>query len=429
MLEDNQYLKPLPTGKNKVCQGLLIIVTLWLAIGLFSGTEIAEAAICNPPASWKITVHQQANGTITPAGDGMGELCVNNNADQTFTITPDPGYEVESVVTDEGAQPVAGSYTFINVTMSHWITATFKKTNYNLTTSQVGNGTVTANTTYVYDDGLAVGAFPDAGWEFVNWTGAGAGNLVNSNAASTTIINPTYGDTQITANFQKIIYILTISVATGNGSVSPASGTTYVYDEALVVSATPDSGWEFVDWSGESAKLQNPTASTTNIINPMDADTNVQANFTTVDYQITATAGVGGSIAPSGVISPVNVLSPDQVFTITADPGYAIADVLVNGFSVGPVSSYTFTTGSITSDQTIDASFVVVDYQITATAGVGGSIAPSGIISPVNVLSPDRLCHWRCLGQWRLGRRSGILYFCHRQHYLGSDHRCQLCGG
>jgi hypothetical protein len=273
MLEDNQYLKPLPTGKNKVCQGLLIIVTLWLAIGLFSGTEIAEAAICNPPASWKITVHQQANGTITPAGDGMGELCVNNNADQTFTITPDPGYEVESVVTDEGAQPVAGSYTFINVTMSHWITATFKKTNYNLTTSQVGNGTVTANTTYVYDDGLAVGAFPDAGWEFVNWTGAGAGNLVNSNAASTTIINPTYGDTQITANFQKIIYILTISVATGNGSVSPASGTTYVYDEALVVSATPDSGWEFVDWSGESAKLQNPTASTTNIINPMDADT------------------------------------------------------------------------------------------------------------------------------------------------------------
>jgi hypothetical protein len=189
----NKNLKRLPTGGNKACKGLLLIAILWLAIGCLSSAEVAEAAFCMPPASWKITIFQQPNGTITPAGDGSGELCVPNNGNQPFTMTPDPGYEVESIATDEGPQPVAGSYTFVGVTMSHWITATFKKTNYNLTTSQVGNGTVTADTTYVYDDALAVDATPDAGWQFVNWTGAGAGNLDDASAASTTIKDPTYG--------------------------------------------------------------------------------------------------------------------------------------------------------------------------------------------------------------------------------------------
>ncbi len=74
------------------------------------------------------------------------------------------------------------------------VTANFQKITYNLDTSTVGNGTVTADTTYVYDDDLAVVATPDAGggWEFVNWTGTGATNLEDANLASTYIINPTY---------------------------------------------------------------------------------------------------------------------------------------------------------------------------------------------------------------------------------------------
>ncbi len=40
--------------------------------------------------------------------------------------------------------------------------ATFERITYNLTTTKAGNGTVTADTTYEYDFGLAVVAAPEA---------------------------------------------------------------------------------------------------------------------------------------------------------------------------------------------------------------------------------------------------------------------------
>ena len=71
--------------------------------------------------------------------------------------------------------------------------------------------------------------------------------------------------------------------------------------------------------------------------------------------KITATAGEGGIITPSGRIYVTE--GEDQTFTITPITGFAIADVLVDGFSVGTVSSYTFT--KVTGTHTIDASFKV----------------------------------------------------------------------
>ena len=50
-----------------------------------------------------------------------------------------------------------------------------------------------------------------------------------------------------------------------------------------------------------------------------------------------------------------------------AGPGYHIADVLVDGGSVGAVSGYTFT--NVTADHTIAASFALRSYTITASAG------------------------------------------------------------
>jgi hypothetical protein len=70
-------------------------------------------------------------------------------------------------------------------------------------------------------------------------------------------------------------------------------------------------------------------------------------------YTITASAGPHGSINPSGDVI-VNQGS-DKSFTITPDTGYSIADVLVDGSSVGAVSSYTFT--NVTEDHTISATF------------------------------------------------------------------------
>ena len=72
------------------------------------------------------------------------------------------------------------------------------------------------------------------------------------------------------------------------------------------------------------------------------------------DYVIKASAGTGGSISPSGNVSVRK--GADQTFTIKPDKGYAVADVKVDGKSVGAVRSYTFK--NIEQSHTIEVSFV-----------------------------------------------------------------------
>ena len=71
-------------------------------------------------------------------------------------------------------------------------------------------------------------------------------------------------------------------------------------------------------------------------------------------HTIKATAGTNGSISPSGWTSVRD--GRDQTFTITPDKGYAVANVLVDGKSVGAVKSYTFK--NVTKDHTIEAIFM-----------------------------------------------------------------------
>ena len=83
------------------------------------------------------------------------------------------------------------------------------------------------------------------------------------------------------------------------------------------------------------------------------------------NYTIKATAGAGGSISPSGNVSVCE--GGDQTFTITPDKGYAVANVKIDGKSIGAVKSYTFE--NVSSPHTIEAIFV----KGTASASTGDS--------------------------------------------------------
>jgi len=71
---------------------------------------------------------------------------------------------------------------------------------------------------------------------------------------------------------------------------------------------------------------------------------------------IVASAGTGGTISPSGNVNVAN--GANQMFTITPDACYSIADVLVDGVPVGAVPSYTFF--NVTTGHTISASFTAI---------------------------------------------------------------------
>ena len=83
------------------------------------------------------------------------------------------------------------------------------------------------------------------------------------------------------------------------------------------------------------------------------------------NYTIKATGGAGGSISPSGDVSVRE--GEDQTFTITTDEGYAVADVKIDGKSIGAVNSYAFE--NVRRTHTIEVIFV----KDTASASTGDS--------------------------------------------------------
>ena len=96
-------------------------------------------------------------------------------------------------------------------------------------------------------------------------------------------------------------------------------------------------------------------------------------------YSLTATAGAGGGISPSGTSRLLQRMP--ALYTITPKPGYYIQDVKVDGVSVGSVPHYTF--DPVYANHTIEASFApnAPGYTITTSANDGGSIMPSGAVS------------------------------------------------
>ena len=113
-----------------------------------------------------------------------------------------------------------------------------------------------------------------------------------------------------------------------------------------------------------------------------------------------------GSISPTGAVAVVQ--GYNKTFTITANPGYIVSNVLVDGVSVGLVTSYTFP--NVSANHSIAASFVALPPQtITASAGTNGTISPSGTISVAAgasqtfVMTPHlRLCGFQRGGGWRV---------------------------
>ncbi|MDX6443283.1 MAG: hypothetical protein QOH71_357 [Blastocatellia bacterium] len=129
--------------------------------------------------------------------------------------------------------------------------------------------------------------------------------------------------------------------------------------------------------SGSSATLSgSPTMSGTYNFTIKATDTAgcfASQDYTIIvtTYTIAASAAANGSINPTG--SVIVNSGANQSFTITANATYHVADVLVDGVSVGAVSNHTFT--NVTANHTIAASFAIDTYKLTYTAGANGTIS------------------------------------------------------
>lgn len=170
-------------------------------------------------------------------------------------------------------------------------------------------------------------------------------------------------------------FTITASAGAG-GSITPSGSVSVAQGANQSFTITASSGYSVKDVVVDGV---SKGAINTFTFSNVTANHTIAASFksNTVTYAITSSAGTGGTISPLGTMN-VNSGS-NQTYTISPASGYAVNSVLVDGTSVGAVTTYTFT--NVTANHTISVSFKttpVVQYTITASAGAGGAISPSG---------------------------------------------------
>ncbi|MGC6456200.1 MAG: InlB B-repeat-containing protein [Coraliomargaritaceae bacterium] len=228
----------------------------------------------------------------------------------------------------------------------------------------ISGGTITINSgAGVYDgqiEGKGFNFLPGSTGEIV-WGDAGvipatieplrdAGNFMvdGTNAIASDLIISTRGGKTV-ASLANVAKQVTVT-AGDNGSISGASSVAYNGTETYTI--TPDSGYAVADVLVDGASVG---AVQTYTLSSVVQNRSISAVFveTGASYTVTASAGANGSISPAGASSAD--YGDSLTYTITPDAGYNILDVVVNGSSVGAVSSYEF--ASITEDSSISATF------------------------------------------------------------------------
>jgi len=337
------------------------------AVGSHSFTNVTAAhsiAAYFSVTTHTITASASAGGSISPSGS----VVVNEGTDTTFTLTPNTGYHIDSVVVDGSNAGTSPTQSFTNVTGDHTIAAYFSIDVFSITASASAGGSVspsgTTNVNYGSDQSYTV--TPNTGYhtDSVVVDGVNLG-IVGGHDFTNVTANHT-----IAAYFSIDVFSITASASAG-GSVSPSGTTNVNYGSDQSYTVTPNTGYHTDSVVVDGVNL--------GVVNGHDF-TSVTANHTIAAYFSIDQFGITASAGPNGSVTPAGVTTVDydgsQAYTITPDLGYFVADVFVDSVSVGATSLYTF--NNVTADHTINAVFAITQFTINASASAGGSITPSG---------------------------------------------------
>ena len=309
------------------------------------------------------------NVTASPADKGSvtkspNKASYNYNETVTLTATPASGWVFAGWSGDLTGTTNPATVT---VTKNMNITATFSQS-FTVTTSAnpADGGTVTLDPpgpTYPPGTQIQVTATPANGFSFTNWSG----DLSGTNPSTFVTVN---GNMNIVANFSSAQFTFNATSA-GNGSVDwTPKKALYGSGDVVTVTATPDSGFYFIGWTGDLTSSLNPLDVTIN------GNTSITANFAPlVCYTLTtAAAPVDGGTVDVDV--PPNCEGGrylvGTLVTLTATPNAQKRFVGWSGSITGTVSPVQV---SINNDMTVVASFEDDVYPLNTTVIGSGSIA------------------------------------------------------
>jgi len=186
-----------------------------------------------------------------------------------------------------------------------------------------------------------------------------------------TILSGTKAEIEFTT---PTLYSITSS-AGSNGTISPEGTNSYVENTCALFTFTPQQNYKVDKIFVNSTEVG--TEITNYVIQNINSNYTINVTFKEKPkYKINATAGANGSISPDGENEYFEDDTPK--YTFTANSGYKIDEVLVDGAPV-TISNNSYTFPALKSPHDIHVKFKAIPkYKITASAGANGAISPNG---------------------------------------------------
>jgi hypothetical protein len=245
--------------------------------GIFSGTPTAagaftftveakdlftDAVLASKAYTVTIPEAVAVKSTITTSaspvagGSTAGDGTFDNGTPVTVVATHNPDYAFVNW-TENGVEVSASAVYPFTVNADRSLVANFVRITYTVTTSAspVAGGTTSGGGTVNSGDSVTVQASANAGYNFVNWTEGGA--VVSSSASYTFTVD---ANRLLVANFTPTYTISTSASPVAGGTTS--GGGTVNNGDSVTVQASPNAGYNFVNWTEGGAVVSSSASYT-----------------------------------------------------------------------------------------------------------------------------------------------------------------------
>ena len=319
--------------------------------------------------TYTVSVTSTGNGTVDPAGD----TTLNCGDNITFTFTPEEGYEVVSVTVNGQSVGAQASYTVSDIHNDYTIDVVFDQITYTLTSTAFGHGTIDpmGDSVVAYGETMVYTLTPEDCYTVSELLVNGVSYLNNAAFDGTTLtLEDIQSNMNVQAYYQINTYAITSSISassTGNGTIT--EGGVYDCGSNVTFTITEDACSELVAVKVDGQLVQLTTEYT---FTNLDTAHTIEATFNLRTYAVTASVNDDAM----GTITATDVYDcgSTPTYEITANEGYHIVSVLVDGEDQGAIESYTF--APIHATHTIVANFAINTYTLTVNANAGVEIEP-----------------------------------------------------
>jgi len=318
-------------------------------------------------SSYTIYSHAEENGKIEP----FGNVLVNEGEDQSFSIHPNFGFEIDRLIVNSKEIAPLENYTFFNVQEENEITALFKRKPVIIASSGI-NGKIEPSGQINIDMGgfQAFVISPDNGY--------GIEDVIIDDISHGPISGYIFWNIienhTISVSFKKF----KIKASSENyGAINPSGESLFSKGESQTYIFNPDSGYEVLDVLVDNISLGKLPLYT---FWDISKDHTIHVSFKELEnFIIRIKTNTGGEIAPNNAYNELKIQQGQyKIFIINPDEGYEVCDVLIDGYSIGPKDYYVFT--NVNANHEIEARFnSIITYNLSASAENGGFITPTGM--------------------------------------------------